>query len=73
MPLAPATNVPHTLIAEVQGLEGTEAWIDLTQPRDRLTLWVVAHPQRMALQLDLAGVLALQQLLGEAAETMRAG
>lgn len=70
MPLAPIPTVPHALAGEVLGLDGTRCWLDLPQPRDRLTLWAVRGDMLPA-HLDLAGVLALQALLGEAAEAMR--
>jgi hypothetical protein len=70
--LAQATNVPHMLCGDVQGLEGTRAAIDLPADlRDRCTLWVIG-PAMAAVYLDQAGVLALQQLLAEVAAAMAA-
>lgn len=71
MHLRPAPTVPHVLSGEVVGLDGTKVWPMLAAPGDRCVLWVVAGSMSGA-QLDLAGVEALQQLLGEVAAAMRA-
>jgi len=68
--LAPATHVPHVLAGQVLGLDRTKVWPVLAEPRDRLALWVV-NGDMVAAQLDLAGVLALQALLGEVAAAMQ--
>mgnify|MGYP000216818949 FL=1 len=41
MPLTTLATVPHRIGAELQGRDGTRAWLDLSEPRDRLTLWAV--------------------------------
>lgn len=71
MPLAAAPNVPHVLVGEIPGLDGTKVWPMVAAPGDRCVLWVVSGDMAAA-QLDLAGVEALQQLLGEVAAAMRA-
>ncbi len=72
MPLiaVPAT-VPHRVGAELHGLDDTRAWLELPDPGDRLTLWAVGCGIG-GVQLDLAGVLALRELLGEVAAAMLA-
>jgi hypothetical protein len=62
--------MPHVLSGEVVGLDGTKVWPMLAEPADRCVLWVVAGDMAGA-QLDLAGVEALQRLLGEVAAVMR--
>jgi hypothetical protein len=69
MPLTTLATVPHRVGAELQGRDGTRAWLELPEPRDRLTLWAVGCGIG-GVQLDLAGVLHLQQLLGEVAAAM---
>lgn len=71
MPLAAAPNVPHVLAGEVVGLEGTKMWPMVAAPGDRCVLWVVAGNMAGA-QLDLAGIEALQVVLAEVAQVMRA-
>lgn len=70
MTLSAAPNVPHVLVGEVPGLDGTKVWPMVAAPADRCVLWVVSGDMAAA-QLDLAGVEALQQLLGEVAGVMR--
>lgn len=70
MPLSAAPNVPHVLVGEVAGLDGTKGWPVVAEPADRCVLWVVAGTMAGG-QLDLAGVEALQQLLAEVAAAMR--
>lgn len=70
--LQPAAHVPHMLCGDVRGLDGTRVAADLpTDLLDRCTIWVIG-PGMAGAQLDLAGVEALQQLLGEVAAAMRA-
>lgn len=70
MTLSAAPNVPHVLVGEVPGLDGTKIWPMVAAPADRCVLWVVSGDMAAA-QLDLAGVEALRQLLGEVAGVMR--
>jgi hypothetical protein len=72
--LKPAAHVPHMLCGDVAGLDGTRVAADLPSDLlDRCTLWVIG-PSMAGAYLDLAGVEALQQLLGEvAAEMLAAG
>lgn len=71
--LAPAGHVPRMLCGDVAGLDGTRAAVDLPSDLlDRCTLWVIG-PGMAGAYLDLAGVLALQQLLGEVAAAMQPG
>ena len=70
--LAQAAHVPHMLCGDVPGLDGTRAAVDLPSDlRDRCTLWVIG-PAMAGAYLDLAGVLALRELLGEVAAAMLA-
>jgi hypothetical protein len=62
-------TVPHRIGWDAEGRDGTAAWLELPEPRDRLTLWAVGCGIG-GVQLDLAGVLHLQQLLGEVAAAM---
>lgn len=70
--LTPAHNVPHVLDGEVLGLAGTKCWPVLADPCDRLVLWAVGRDMT-AVQLDLAGVRALIELLADAERRMQAG
>jgi hypothetical protein len=71
--LRPAAHVPQMLCGDVCGLDGTCAAVDLpTDLLDRCTLWAIGSGMAGA-HLDLAGVEALQALLGEVAAKMRAG
>jgi hypothetical protein len=71
--LQPAAHVSHMLCGDVAGLDGTHAAVDLPSDlRDRCTLWVIG-PTMAGAYLNLAGVLALQQLLGDVAAAMREG
>jgi hypothetical protein len=72
MALVALPTVPHCIGAELQGMDDTRAWLDLPEPRDQLTLWAVGCGIG-GVRLDLAGVLALQQLLGDVAAAMREG
>jgi hypothetical protein len=63
-------TVPHRIGWDAQGCDGTMAWLELPEPRDRLTLWAVGCGIG-GVQLDLAGVLDLQAMLGAAAAAMQ--
>jgi hypothetical protein len=69
--LEAAPTVPHVLVGEVLGLDGTKVWPMLAAPADRCVLWVVAGDMAGA-QLDLAAVIRLRELLGEVAAAMLA-
>lgn len=59
------------LCGDVQGLGGTRVAADLPADLlDRCTIWVIG-PGMAGAYLDLAGIEALQQLLGEVAAAMR--
>ena len=69
--LAQAAHVPHMLCGDVAGLDGTRVAADLPADLlDRCTIWVIG-PSMSGAHLDLAGVVALQQLLAEVAAAMR--
>ncbi len=75
MPLKPEPHAPHVCSGEVRGADGSVAWL-MTHPEvPTIDLWAQdADRRNMArVQLNLAGVLALQQLLGEVAAAMRDG
>lgn len=61
-------TVPHVLAAEVQGIE-SRLLVVLT---DTASLWVIGRDMAQV-QLDAAGVQALQQLLAEVAAAMGEG
>lgn len=67
-----AAHVPHMLVGSMQGLSGSWVGADLPADlRDVMTLWARGPTGMAGAQLDLAGVEALQQLLGEVAAQMR--
>lgn len=65
--LSPMPTVPHVLAADVHGIDGRLLLV-LT---DTASLWVIGKDMAQV-QMDLAAVEALQQLLGEVAAAMRA-
>lgn len=64
--LSPMPTVPHVLAADVHGIDGRLLLV-LT---DTASLWVIGKDMAQV-QMDLAAVEALQQLLGEVAVAMR--
>lgn len=72
MPLEREPHVPDTYAAEVQGLDGTRALVVMTDPADRVAVWVLSSDMA-AVQLDAAGVQALRALLADAEARMAKG
>ena len=67
-----SASVPHMLCGDVEGLDGTRAWVDLPADLlDRITLWA-GGPRGMAdAQFDLVTLQALIALLSEAEACMQ--
>jgi hypothetical protein len=60
------------LCGDVEGLDGTRAAVDVPADLlDRCTVWAIGARNMAGVQLDLAGTLALQALLNEAASRLR--
>ena len=70
--LRPSAHVPHMLCGDVEGVDGTRAWVDLSADLlDRITLWA-GGPRGMAdAQFDLVTLQALIALLSEAEACMQ--
>lgn len=67
---APSQHTPNTLIGVVDTQGGGHLLATLSAPSDRLELFIEG-PDLWRLQLDAAGVVALRDLLADAAGRMR--
>ena len=68
--LTTSATVPYILTGEVLGMAGGKLWPMLPDQCDRLTLWAVGADM-VGVELDLAGVMALIELLTDARDRMQ--